>query len=135
MADKLHLTVVTPERALIDETVDRARIPGLGGYLGVLPGHAPLFSELQPGILTYETRGQTRRLAIFQGFVEVLDNAVRVLADVAENPEDIDAVRAAKARSRAEERIAGGDNDTDYDRAQAAIDRAATRLQVAGNKD
>ncbi len=135
MADTFHLTVVTPERALIDETVDQVQIPGFGGYLGVLPGHAPLFSELQTGILTYETGGQTRRLAIFRGFVEVLDNTVRVLADVSESPEDIDAVRAAKARSRAEERIAGGDNDTDYGRAQAAVDRADTRLKVAGHKD
>lgn len=135
MPDTIHLTVVTPESALIDETVDQVQIPGRGGYLGVLPGHAPLFSELQTGILTYTRSGQTVRLAIFKGFAEVLNNAVRVLADVAESHGNIDAARAASARTRAEERIAAGDNSTDYDRAQAALDRADTRLRVAGQKD
>lgn len=135
MADSLHLTVVTPERALVDETVDEVQVPGLGGYLGVLPGHAPLFSELQTGILTYKGGSGSGILSLSGGFVEVLDNAVRVLADVAETPSLIDVDRASRARSRAVDRIAAGTNATDYVRAQSALDRADARLKVAGSKD
>ena len=135
MADLLHLTVVTPEKALIDEMADEVRAPGLGGYLGVLPGHAPLFSELQTGILNYTQNGRTETFVISRGFVEVMDNAVRVLADVAEAPSDIDVGRATAARKRAEERIAGGTDDTDYTRAQSSVERADTRLRVAGKQD
>lgn len=132
MADLLHLTVVTPERALIDETVAAVCVPGAGGYLGVLPGHAPLFSELQTGVLEYTRDGRTETLVISRGFMEVLENDVRVLANVAESRADIDVERAAASGKRAEERIASGSNDTDYLRAQESFERAATRLKVAG---
>lgn len=134
MTDAIHLTVVTPERNLVDEVVDEVQVPGLNGYLGVLPGHAPLFSELRTGELTYRQRGRTHALAISRGFVEVLDNAVRVLSEVAETAMAIDVGRATQARARAEQRIAGGDGDTDYTRAQEALERAAVRLEVARKK-
>jgi len=134
MADTLQLTVVTPERALVDQIVDQVQVPGMNGYLGILPGHAPLFSELTTGVLSYTEGGRSVSLVISRGFVEVMENAVRVLANVAEAAEGIDVERATKARGRAAEHISGGGDDTDYTRAQAAIDRADTRLRVAGKK-
>ena len=134
MPHTLQLTVVTPERALVDEAVDQCQVPGLNGYLGLLPGHAALFSELTTGELSYAQGDRPVTLAISGGFVEVMDDAVRVLADVAEAAERIDVERATKARGRAEEHLAGGSDDTDYTRAQAAIDRADTRISVAGKK-
>jgi F-type H+-transporting ATPase subunit epsilon len=131
MADTIQLTVVTPERNLVDESVDEVELPGVNGYLGVLPGHAPLFSELQTGALSYRQAGQTHLLAVSGGFVEVMDNAVRVLAEVAESARSIDVERAKKSRLRAGKRLAEGDASTDYARAQSALERADVRLEVA----
>jgi F-type H+-transporting ATPase subunit epsilon len=134
MADGLNLTVVTPERALIQEEVDRVQVPGLGGYLGLLPGHAPLFSELATGELSYTREGQNYSIALAKGFVEISNDTVRVLADVAEAAADIDMERASQARQRAEKRISDGGDDIDYPRAQAALERALIRMTIAGRK-
>ncbi|MCZ6767047.1 MAG: F0F1 ATP synthase subunit epsilon [bacterium] len=131
MADRLDLTVVTPERELIHEEVDEVQVPGLGGYLGLLPGHAPLFSELGIGELSYARSGQTHSIALAMGFVEILGDEVRILADAAEPAADVDVERAAQAQARAEERIARGAAGLDYPRAQASLGRAVVRIQVA----
>ena len=134
MADGLDLTVVTPERALMHEEVDEVQVPGLEGYLGPLPGHAPLFSELGIGELSYTRSGQTHSIALAMGFVEILGDEVRVLADAAEPTEDIDVERATRAQSRAEDRITKGGDDIDYPRAWTSLHRAAVRIQVAARK-
>jgi F-type H+-transporting ATPase subunit epsilon len=131
MAGAIQLSVVTPERALLEESVDEVVLPGLNGYMGVLPGHAPLFSELATGVVSYKQGGTTRSLSLAGGFVEVIDNQVRVLADVAELASSIDVERARRARARAAERIESRDPDVDYDRARQALQRAETRLSVA----
>jgi F-type H+-transporting ATPase subunit epsilon len=134
MAEGLNLTVVTPERALIQEDVDQVQVPGLGGYLGLLPGHAPLFSELAIGELSYTREGQTHSISLAKGFVEISNDKVRVLADVAEPAVDIDIDRAREALGRAEERISKGGDDIDYPRALAALERAAIRIAIAARK-
>ena len=91
MADTLLLQLVSPERLLAEEQVTEAQIPALDGYIGVLPGGAPLLSELKPGgVLTYRTGGQEKVVAVYGGFVEVLGDRVRVLADGAEYSHEID---------------------------------------------
>ena len=80
----LDLQVVTPERELVHEQVDEVQIPGKDGYLGILPGHAALLSELGDGVLSYRADGHQRQLTVRGGFLEVLENHVRVLADAAE---------------------------------------------------
>ncbi len=134
MADQLNLTVVTPERALIQEEVDQVQIPGLEGYVGLLPGHAPLFSELATGELSYTREGRKHSIALAKGFVEISNDKVRVLADVAEPSADIDVERAGKAFERAEERISKSGDAIDYPRAQAALERAAVRIAIAARK-
>jgi F-type H+-transporting ATPase subunit epsilon len=134
MAEGLNLTVVTPERALIQEEVDQVQVPGLGGYLGLLPGHAPLFSELAIGELSYTREGRTHSIALAKGFVEISNDKVRVLADVAEPAVDIDIDRAREALQRAEERISKGGDGVDYPRALAALERAAIRIAIATGK-
>jgi F-type H+-transporting ATPase subunit epsilon len=85
MADTtFQLEVATPEQLLVDEHVTEAELPGKDGYLGVLPGHAPLLSALGAGTLTYQSSGGQHVLKIDGGFVEIFDNHVRVLADHAE---------------------------------------------------
>lgn len=132
MSNTLDLMVVTPARSLIHEKVDEVQVPGLGGYLGVLPGHAALFSELHVGELVYTLEGgTTRSIVVAKGFVEILEDEVRVLAGVAETPEEIDADRATQALERAEGLIEGGGEGVNYERAIAALERAKVRITVA----
>ena len=127
----IDLTVVTPEKAVVHEQVDELEIPGAEGYFGVLPGHAPLFSELKVGELGYRKGTTWSFLSVAWGFVEVLPNQVRVLAETAERAQEIDLDRATRAKERAEQRIAKGGDEIDYRRALVAIERALIRIQVA----
>jgi F-type H+-transporting ATPase subunit epsilon len=127
----IQLTIVTPERSLVSEQVDEIQIPGAGGYLGVLPGHAPLFTELKVGELSYRKGNSWTPLAVAWGFAEVLPDQVRVLAETAERANEIDLERAMKAKERAEQRLTRGGDDVDYDRARVALQRALIRIQVA----
>src|SRR5215813_7200521 len=131
MPDSIQLVVVTPERQLLSEAVTEAQLPGADGYLGVLPGHAPLITELGIGELTYKTLGgQTGLLAVMRGFAEVLPDRISILAEIAERPEDIDLRRAEEALKRAQERIAKGGENIDWDRATLSLSRALIRIQV-----
>ncbi len=128
---ELQLSVVTPAREVAREKVRGVTVPGKSGYLGILPGHAPLLSELQAGELSYERDGSTEYLAVSRGFVEVLPERVIVLAEAAERAAEIDAERAQRAKQRAEERLQKiTEPGIDRERARSALDRAATRLAV-----
>jgi len=128
---KLLLEIVTPDRSLVREEVDEVQVPGAEGYLGVLPGHAPLLATLKVGELWYRV-GQARYyLAIAGGFIEVLPDRVTVLAQIAERAQEIDVARAEAARKRAEERLARPSPDMDLERARVALMKALIRLQVA----
>jgi len=132
LPDKIKLTVVTPERELLSETVVEAQLPGADGYLGVLPGHAPLITELGVGELTYRLagKGESTVLAIMSGFAEVLPDRVTVLAETAERAMEIDLARAERALKRAQERLSSGDPNLNWDRAAIALQRALIRIQV-----
>jgi F-type H+-transporting ATPase subunit epsilon len=131
MADTIQLEIVTPERLVVNEAVEYIEIPGKTGYLGVLPGHAPLISELAAGELTYRMGNQTKRVAVAWGFAEVLQTKVTVLAETAEKAEEIDTARAEAAKKKAEAELqkAGPEGNAE---AQAALQRATARLDVAG---
>lgn len=133
MPESLELQVVTAQRQLVREDVDEVQVPGRDGYLGILPRHAPLLSELQLGELSYRMGGQLNYLSVFWGFVEVLPDRVTVLAETAERAEEIDLERARQAQQRAEERLTRLDDpNLDLARAQVALQRALVRVQVAG---
>jgi F-type H+-transporting ATPase subunit epsilon len=129
----IQLEIVTPERLVVDTTADDVLIPGKSGYLGILPGHAPLITELGVGEIAYRNEGETKRLAVAWGFAEVLPEKVTILAETAEKAEDIDVPRAQAARERAEAELrkAGPAGSSE---AQAALERATARLEVAGKK-
>jgi F-type H+-transporting ATPase subunit epsilon len=133
LPEEIELIVVTPERQLLQETVVEVTIPGLDGALGILPGHAPLMTELGNGELSYRqgTTSQPVSLAVLRGFAEVLGNRVTVLAETAERAEEIDLARAEAAKARAEKRLASTDSNIDWDRATVALERAVIRIQVA----
>src|ERR1044072_5617128 len=123
MAETIQLEIVTPERLVINEAVEYMEIPGQTGYLGVLPGHAPLITELAVGEITYRTGSQTKRLAVAWGFAEVLQNKVTVLAETAERSDEIDVARAQAAKQRAEEALRNAGTDGNKD-AESALQRA-----------
>jgi F-type H+-transporting ATPase subunit epsilon len=133
MADRLTLEIATPMRQVAAETVDEVVIPGSQGYFGVLPGHAAFLTTLGIGELMYRTGRDEYYLAVARGFAEVRGDKVIVLADTAERPEEIDRVRAERARDRAERRLSGRvEEEVDYERALAALARALARLMTAG---
>jgi len=132
MSDTFQLEIVTPEKKVVDTSAEEVQIPGKSGYLGVLPGHAPLITELAVGEITFRTGNSTEKLAVAWGFAEVLPDKVTILAETAERPAEIDVARARKSKERAEERLTSGDTNVDVDRALDALQRAETRLEVAG---
>jgi F-type H+-transporting ATPase subunit epsilon len=133
LPDSIELIIVTPEKQFLRESVVEAELPGSEGALGILPGHAPLMTELGIGELTYRGAGTnpSGALAVIQGFVEVLGDRVTVLAETAERAAEIDLARAEAAKARAEKRLAAGDPNIDWDRASIALQRALLRIQVA----
>ena len=133
MADKIQLEVVTPERRVLAEPVDMVTVPGLGGELGILPGHTPLISQLQTGVLAYVQDGKSFPLHVSGGFVEVRDDHVSVLAEIAERPDEIDASRAKLSREKFEKQLnAWSGSDEDLEAARLEFDRSVVRLQLAG---
>ncbi len=127
----LTLELVTPERSVAVETVDEVEIPGVDGYLGVLPGHTPLLVTLKVGELWYRQGERKTYLSVAFGFAEILPDRVRVLADTAERAEEIDTGRAEAAATRARERISSSLVDMDFERSQLALLKSTLRLHVA----
>jgi len=134
MPNTFQLEIVTPSRLLVKDAAEEAQIPGVTGYLGILPGHAPLITELGVGEITYKASGATHTLSVAWGFMEVLPDKVTILAEAAERPHEIDVERAQKAKDRAEQRLKSNDVEVDYTRAEDALQRAETRLNVAKGK-
>lgn len=132
MPEQLQLDVVTPERRLLSESVEMVTLPGYGGELGILPGHTPLISRLQTGVLSYVQDGRTHQLHVSGGFVEVTDDRVSVLADLAERPEEIDAARARQDRDRLEKALNSfSGSEEELERERTNLERSLVRLQLA----
>jgi len=131
MADTFQLEIVTPEKKVVETQAEEVQIPGKNGYLGIMPGHAPLITELSVGEITYREASTEQRLAVAWGFAEVLPTKVTILAETAERPSEIDVARAQKAKERAEQRLTSGDTSVDVDRALDSLHRAEARLTVA----
>jgi F-type H+-transporting ATPase subunit epsilon len=131
LPEALELVIVTPTRQLLRVRVVEVTLPGANGYLGILPGHAPLMTELGIGELTFRGKEQSELISIIRGFAEVLPDRVTVLAETAELAAEIDLERAEAAKARAEKRLASGDTNIDWDRASVALQRALIRIQVA----
>ncbi|HIM14898.1 MAG TPA: F0F1 ATP synthase subunit epsilon [Acidobacteria bacterium] len=127
----LTLELVTPERSVALETVDEVEIPGIDGYLGVLPGHTPLLVALKVGELWYRKGEERTFVSVAFGFAEVLPDRVRVLAQVAESANDIDIDRAEAAANRAREKMASSVEDVDFEREQLALLKSTLRLEVS----
>lgn len=131
MADTFQLEVATPERLFIDEQVSEAQLPGKDGYMGILPGHAPLLSVLGAGVLSYKAGGDEQVLALDGGFVEVFEDHVRVLAEHAEYGRDIPADAARQQLQQANDALRNAHETTDSEAALRAINKAQARIDAA----
>jgi F-type H+-transporting ATPase subunit epsilon len=131
----IKLEIVTPERRVLDTTVDLVTIPTSSGEVGILPNHAPLISGLKSGILSYSVGVTTEKLVISGGFVEVGVNKVSVLTDIAENAGDINVEKAKLEQSEAEKALTGwSGSEEDLAIEQAKLERSQARLQLATGK-
>lgn len=131
LPEAIELQIVTPERHVLQETVQSVEIPGKEGYLGILPGHAPLITELGIGILGYRKGSESHFVTVIQGYAEVLPDRVIVLAEISERAEEIDVARSKAAHDRAQAELAksgvGGDQ---WEREKLALERALVRMQA-----
>ena len=132
MADSFQLEIVTPEKMVVRDVAEEMQIPGKNGYLGILPGHAPLITELAVGEISYRKSNQTLYLAVAWGFAEVLPEKVTILAETAERPQEIAVKRAQQSKQRAEDALKNGKTEADFSKAEDDLKRAETRLEVAG---
>jgi F-type H+-transporting ATPase subunit epsilon len=132
---EIRLNIVTPDRLVAHDSVTEVTLSGKDGYLGILPGHAPLLTEIAPGETEYTSGNQKHFFVVSSGFAEVLGDRVIVLVQSAESAEEIDVERAGKAKSRAEERLKRFDDpNVDMERAREALRRALARLETAGKR-
>jgi F-type H+-transporting ATPase subunit epsilon len=129
----LKLEIVTPEKKVLDESVDSVTVPTTTGEIGVLPNHAPLISALKSGILTYTTKGSTDRLVVSGGFVEVSTDQVSVLTDVAERADEIDTDAARAEKDAAEKALAASNTGSveEFESERERLERAQARILLA----
>jgi F-type H+-transporting ATPase subunit epsilon len=132
VADVFDIEIATPERLLAREKAIRAQIPAKEGYIGVLPDHAPLLSELGIGAMTYTTPDDQRfSLAIRGGFLEINNNVVRVLSDIGERAQEIDVAQAEKDLKQAQEAMINPALGMDIAAALIAVRHAEARIEAA----
>lgn len=131
LPNKLDLEVVSPDRKLFTGDVEAVQVPAANGYLGVLPGHAPLLSALGSGVLTLtEIGGRKRYIAVHEGVMEVLPDRVRVLASDAEWSDQVNVEKARTELERAKDLLRRHDIENHVDQAQAAVAAAKARLDA-----
>jgi F-type H+-transporting ATPase subunit epsilon len=134
MADTFQLEIVTPEKMVVRDVAEEMQIPGKNGYLGVLPGHAPLITELAVGEITYRNANITHHLSVAWGFAEVLPDKVTILAETAERADEVDVNRAQAAKQRAETNLTRAATEEEFKKVSGDLKRAETRLEVAEKK-
>ena len=131
MAKTFKFEIITPDGVVFSSEVTSIRAPGADGGFGVLTDHAPFMTTTTVGVIEANVNGDHKYFATSGGFVEVLENAVTMLAETCEPAEDIDVERAEEALQRAQQRIKSSDSDIDIIRAQSAMQRALNRLKIA----
>jgi F-type H+-transporting ATPase subunit epsilon len=128
-----QFSLVTPEKKLVtDVEVEEVIVPAYKGQLDILPGHSPLETTLSPGILKYRLKGESNfsLAALSWGYCEVSPEGVKILAETAETPEDIDRIRAERALKEAEAKLSEGLTIDQVQKYQRKVQRARVRLDL-----
>ena len=128
--NKMTLQIISPDRVFYEGEVTMFEMNTTEGEVGVYPGHIPIVNVLKPGIVVIHEGEKIRRAAVHAGFSEILPDRITVMAEIAEWPEEIDKERALSAKERAAQRIAQKTNGVDMARAEAALRRALTRIEL-----
>lgn len=133
MARTFYLEILSPERVFFTGEAEGLTLPAIDGSMGILPGHEPMVTAVDPGEVRFKPAGEDWRVVIVSdGCVEARPGRVALLAASAERPEDIDEARARAAKERAEERLRQKQSREEYYRSQAALSRALARLKHRG---
>lgn len=135
MADlkKFKLEVISPERVFYTGDVEMVELTTTEGDIGIYADHIPLTTIVAPGIMTITESGeQTKEASLLEGFMEITQDKVTILAQSCEWPEEIDANRAREARDRAERRLNSNDTDVNMSRAELALRKSLIRIELSG---
>jgi F-type H+-transporting ATPase subunit epsilon len=132
MADMVEFELVSPARLLVSEAVEMVVVPGEEGDFGVLPGHAPVISQVRPGVIDIHGDGQVKsRIFVAGGFAEVTQERCTVLAEEAMPLGDLDAAEAETRLTVAQEAQQSVDGDDDRARLAAARELRIAEAMVA----
>lgn len=132
---KLSLKIVTPSRTMFDGEADMVIMRTKSGDVGIMHGHQPMVTVLDYGVLKIQNNGEEdKKAAVFGGFAEINSEGMSILTDTAEWADEIDIERAKRAKERAENRLQSGSPDLDIMRAELALKRALTRIDLGGLK-
>ncbi len=129
MAD-INLRIVTPEHIVFEDTVDQVNVSTTKGELGILPNHVSLMAKLVPGELKIKKSGKTNFLAIGQGFLQIENNSLTIMTDLAQNVEDIDEKAVIEAQKRAKETLELKLGNEEYAETMAALEKSLAQLKV-----
>jgi F-type H+-transporting ATPase subunit epsilon len=132
MAEIFKVEIITPDRIFYEGEAEFLEFSTAAGDIGVYAKHIPMTTVLAPGRVSIHKDGEETVAAVHSGFAEILGDKVTLLAEIAEWPDEIDVSRAEAAKARAEEHLANKTMGTDVKRAEYALRKALTRLDVAG---
>jgi len=127
---QLHLKIVTPEKLLFDEEVSQVNVSTEQGVLGILPNHANLMAKLEPGELVIKKGGKVDTLAVGDGFLQVSNNILTVMTDLAVNEQDIDEKAVEEAKKRAEQALEQTLSSEEYAETLAALEKSLAQLRI-----
>lgn len=127
---QLHLKIVTPEKLLVDEEVSQVNVSTEQGVLGILPNHANLMAKLEPGELVIKRGGKVDTLAVGDGFLQVSDNILTIMTDLAVNEGDIDEKAVEESKKRAEAALSQTLSDEEYAETLANLEKSLAQLRI-----
>lgn len=128
---QVHITIITPEKTLVDTEADEVVIPTTTGELTILPHHIPLVTQVATGIVILKLHGKEETIAVDGGFIHVTDKSVTILSDYATHARDVSAVKAEEAKKAAEKAMKEKKSDVDFATAEAEFRRALLELKLS----
>lgn len=127
---QLHLKIVTPEKLLVDEEVSQVNVSTEQGEIGILPHHANLMAKLEPGELVIKKNGKVESLAVGDGFLQVSNNTLTIMTDLATYAVDIDERAVEEAKKRAEAALSQTLSDEEYAETLANLEKSLAQLRI-----
>lgn len=134
MADLFMLEIISPERVFYKGQVSFVEMTTSEGEIGVYKNHIPMTNILEPGIVSIHEEGEVKEAAVHSGFVVILQDSVKIMAEIVEWPDEIDANRAKEAKLRAERRLKEGGSEVNVARAEAALKRSIARITLCEHR-